>query len=118
MMNHVFALCSIMSLPAAYYPIEFSSRRRPGCAVQRLANVIKRLQLSVFVLDAASSNVRFPAVSLSYMFSDDLEFWLCMMNVVVGFPVQHSLINHLTRRYRQWCRGLKKSGWWQEVAIF
>jgi len=58
----VFAVFSVMSLPAAYYPIEFSARHRPTSALQRLRNVIKRLHISMFVVDASYSNVRVPDV--------------------------------------------------------
>jgi len=56
------SVCSIMSLPAAYHPIEFTAQRQPSCALQSLANVIKRLNLRVFVVDVSSSSVRFLAV--------------------------------------------------------
>jgi len=58
--NVVICLCyvdSIMSLPAAYCPIEFSSRQK--CALQRLRNIIERLHLSVFIVDSALRTVRF-----------------------------------------------------------
>ena len=58
----VCVVISIMSLPAAYYPIEFSAQHRLTCGMQRLRNIIERLHLSVFVLDISSSAVRFSDV--------------------------------------------------------
>jgi len=58
----IFVVLSVMSLPAAYYPIEFSGHHRLTCALQRLRNIIKRLHLSLFVLDISSNAVRFSDV--------------------------------------------------------
>jgi len=48
-----------MSLPAAYYPIEFSAHHR--CGLQRLLSIIELLHINAFVVDMSLS-----AVSTSY----------------------------------------------------
>jgi len=60
----VCAVFRIMSLPAAYYPIEFSAHYRRAQGLQRLQNIIERLHISVFVLDASSSAVRFTYICI------------------------------------------------------
>lgn len=55
----ICAVFSIMSLPAAYYPVEFSAQHRRTYGMQRLRSIIKRLHLSVFVIDISSSAVSF-----------------------------------------------------------
>jgi len=57
MLPFVCVVFSIMSMPAAYCPIEFSSRHR--CGLQRLRNIILRLYLSVFIVDVSLKTVRF-----------------------------------------------------------
>ena len=54
---YVCVVHRIMSLPAAYYTIEFSAHNR--CGLQRLRNIVERLRLTAFVLDVSSSSVRF-----------------------------------------------------------
>jgi len=57
MLAFVCVVFSIMSLPAAYCPIEFSSRHK--CGLQRLRNIIDRLHLRFFVVDVSLRTVSF-----------------------------------------------------------
>ena len=101
-----------MSLPAAYLPIEFSAQHRPTCGLQRLRSVVKRLHLSVFVLDVSSSNVRFPVFLLGYIFNGVL--YLCYCVNCLHSRVKFNCVRFIQYTFEIvscWCKLTWSHGW-------